>query len=140
MSYTDNKKALTLMYKQKFSEIFSLASLFYLIFVTDTFNSNNTVKPEFFSQIFNIGINRSINNRITVPHKLSSIYERVRTRPLCSTNNFNKSISFGVMSIFPLLSFCGISRKIYGHCSKKTLYIRRYTFSSSTQKSRDTPS
>ena len=37
----------------------------YLVFITNSFDRHNTVKPQFFAQIFNVGINRLLGRRVT---------------------------------------------------------------------------
>ena len=44
----------------------SSASLLHLIFVAYAFNGNNAVKPQLLPQVFNIGINRPVNDRAAV--------------------------------------------------------------------------
>ena len=62
---TINIKTLN-VYKNVLGNIFIRAILVHLIFISNSFYSNNAVKMQFFSQVFYISIYCPVNNRMAV--------------------------------------------------------------------------
>ena len=63
------------MCKEKFSEIALIVSSLHLVFVADALNRHNAVKSQLLSQVFNVGVNRPVDNGIIVtPQFVMSIF------------------------------------------------------------------